>query len=77
MNLPINSFVFTTYLMSRCWKQNTVLEKGLRTTVLDIAMMKFGDESRSINYCFCTVLVSCTVMYSILVIRYVYTVHFW
>ena len=30
-------------------------------------------ESGSINYCLCTVLVSCTVMHSFLVKRYVYT----
>jgi len=35
-------------------------------------MIKFVDESGSSNYCFCTVLVSCTVMYSLLVKRYAY-----
>jgi len=33
---------------------------------------KFG-ESGSINYCLCTILASCTVMYSFMVKRYVYT----
>jgi len=49
-----------------------VLEKWLRTIVLDIAMIKFVDESRSINCCFCAVLVSCTVMEAFLAIRYAY-----
>jgi len=35
-------------------------------------MIKFLDKSGSINYCFCTVLVSCTVMYS-LVKSYIHT----
>jgi len=33
----------------------------LRLHCLDIAMIKFVDESGSINYCVCTVLLSCTV----------------
>jgi len=36
-------------------------------------MIKFDDESGSINYSLCTVLVSCTVMHSFLVKKYVYT----
>jgi len=36
-----------------------------------MAMIKFVDESGSISYCLCAVLVSCTVMYSVLVKRYV------
>jgi len=32
---------------------------------LDTVMIKFLDEFGSIDYCFCTVLVSCTVMYSL------------
>jgi len=38
-------------------------------------MIKFADESGSINYCFCAVFVSCTVMYSFLGRRCVCT--FW
>ena len=36
-------------------------------------MIKFVDESGSINYCFCTVLVSCAVLYSFMVKLYAYT----
>jgi len=36
-------------------------------------MIKFVDESRGSNHCLCTVLVSCTVMYSFVVKRYAYT----
>jgi len=38
---------------------------------LDIALIKLLDESASIKYCLCTVLVNCTVIYSFLVKRYV------
>jgi len=36
-------------------------------------MITFVDETGSINYCFHAALVSCTVVYSFLVKRYVYT----
>jgi len=49
-----------------------VLEKGLRTIAPDIAMIKFVDESISVNYCFCSVLVSCALIYSLVVMKYVY-----
>jgi len=35
-------------------------------TVPDVVMSKVVSECRSINYCLCTVLVNCTVMYSFL-----------
>jgi len=35
-------------------------------------MIKFVDESGSINYCLCIVLVSGTITYSFMVKRYVY-----
>ena len=47
----------------------------LRLYCLDIAKIKFLDESGSNNYCLCTVLVRCrpTLMHSFLVKIYVYT----
>jgi len=38
-----------------------------------LMMRQFVNESVSINYCLCFILVSCTLMYFLLVKRYVYT----
>jgi len=39
---------------------------------LNIAMIKFVDEFGRIDYCLCSVLVSCKVMYSFVVKRYIF-----
>jgi len=48
-------------------------------SIYTVALIKFVDEPGSINYCLCrpTVLVSCTLMYSFVVKRYVGYIRFW
>jgi len=63
--------VENTILSSRFATFDNRLRHKLRLHCLDIAMIKFLDESGSIDYCVCTVLVSCTVRHSFEVKRYV------
>jgi len=63
----------TALLSSRFVAFDSRLRHILRLLYLSTAMIKFVNESGSINYCLCAPLVSCTIMYCFLGKGYAYT----